>query len=729
MKNIAKRIGWLLSAATVGAQVKAADVSPSPGERPVWSVREHQGMPGLWKDGQPVTPMIFWQWQPDPYEVEHMSAAGISLFSFFGSKQHYEHPYWTKDGRVAMPFQDAEIRELLSVNPNACFLPRLFATAPEWWVAENPGEACRFSWEKKGVPARESFASQKCLREEGEAYRRAVRHLLDADYGKNLLGIHVANGPWGENFYWDAYYSATTNPAASDQSEPMRQRLIRYLREKYGNDVGRLRDAWKDASLTFEAVRVPGASERMRTTAGAWRDPQKSRAVIDYFECHNEVAVEMLDHYCKIVKEESKGTLPTMAFFGYTMDENWSIENDHRGISKMLRSPNLDMLSAPHTYYRRKLGEDGEMRQYLGSAALHGKLFFDEGDDQTYLEKKKPHPDKRCTVTTTAESQSLLYREFGNTVTHGVGLWYMDLQGGWFRDPALIDTVGRMKKWADVSMRHSRRRVSQVAVISAPESEFYLGYRQTPNNEISYGLYHDQMGAFYRTGAPFDWYLIDDLEAIRDKGYKVYVFLDCFYLTEAQRRAVEALRSDKRTLIWFYAPGYASQENLSLPRMEALTGFALEPVEEGALQGALSSGGQTVGIAKRQKSLFAVRPGEGVRELARGTESLKEKTVMAVKRNPGWTSVFSSIPGMTADQLRALYREAGVHVYSECGDVLSANDSWLMLHTRTTGTKQVVLPKTCRKITEITTEKVVAENVSAFSIDLPIYSTAVFLLE
>lgn len=714
-------VGLLLVAGALAAE--------KPAERPAWAVREWRGMPGLWRDGEPVTPMIFWQWKPETYEIEHFSAAGISLFSFFGSKQHYDHPYWTKDGQVAMAFQDAEISKLLSVNPKACFLPRLFATAPEWWVQDHPEETCRFAWEKKGVPVRESFASEACLREEGEAYRRAVRHLMDADYGKNLLGIHVANGPWGENFYWDAYYSATTNPAASDLSEPMRRRLVRYLREKYGNDVGRLRDAWKDSSLTFESVKVPDAAQRRQMTAGAWRDPQKSRAVMDYFECHNLVAVEMLDHYCRIVKEESKGTLPTMAFFGYTMDEEWALENDHRGISKLLRSPNLDMLSAPHTYRRRKLGEDGEMRQYLGSAALHGKLFFDEGDDQMYLEKRKPHPDKRCTVDTAEESQALLYREFGNTVTHGVGLWYMDLQGGWFRDPVLVDTVGRMKKWSDVSMRHSRKRVSQVAVISAPESEFYLGYRRTPENEIADGLYNHQMEALYHTGAPFDWYLIDDLEAIRDKGYKVFVFLDCFYLTAQQLKAVESLRSQNRTLVWFYAPGYASQENLSLARMEALTGFAFEPVDEGALQGTLNATGETVGIAKRQKSLFVVRPGEGVRGLARGTGNLKEKTVMALKRNPGWTSVFSAIPGVTADQLRELYREAGAHIYCDSGDVLSANESWLMLHTRAAGQKHVTLPKVCKIITEITTEKVVAENTNTFSIDLPKFSTAVFLLE
>jgi len=730
MKVMVKRMGWLLSLAMAGSQVTAAGLPSSPlKNHPVWSVREYQGMPGLWKDGQPVTPMIFWQWAPDAYEVEHFSAAGIGLFSFFGSTQHYAHPYWLPDGRVEPTFQDAEIHKLLSVNPHAYFLPRLFATAPEWWIRANPDEACRFSWTKKGVPARESFASEKCLREEGEAYRRAVRHLLDADYGKNLLGIHVANGPWGEDFHWDAYYSATTNPAASDLSEPMRRRLIRYLREKYGNDVGRLRDAWKDASLTFETVRVPDAAARMRTTAGAWRDPQKSRAVMDYFECHNEAAVELVDHYCKIVKEESKGTLPTMAFFGYTMDENWSIECDHRGVSKLLRSPNLDMLSAPHTYYRRKLGEDGEMRQYLASAALHGKLFFDEGDDQTYLEKRKPHPDRRCTVDTVGETQALLYREFGNTVTHGVGLWYMDLQGGWFRDPVLIDTVGRMKKWADVAMRHSRKRVSQVAVISAPESEFYLGYRQTPDNEISYGLYHNQMEAFYHAGAPFDWYLIDDLEAVKDKGYKVFVFLDCFYLTDSQRRAAEALRSDGRTLIWFYAPGYASQENLSLARMEALTGFRFEAEERGTLKGVLAENGAEVGIGKTQKTLFTVPPAPDVRVWARGVGALTNKTVMAEKKLPTWTSVFSAVPGVTADQLRTWYRRAGVHVYTDCGDVLSANESWVMLHTRTAGPKHVVLPRTSRKVTEITSEKVIGENIGAFTIDLPKFSTAVFLIE
>ena len=60
-------------------------------------------------------------------------------------------------------------------------------------------------------PARESFASLKCREELGPMYRRAVRHLLDR-YGGHLLGIHVANGPWGEHFSWDAYAAISGGP-------------------------------------------------------------------------------------------------------------------------------------------------------------------------------------------------------------------------------------------------------------------------------------------------------------------------------------------------------------------------------------------------------------------------------------------------------------------------------------------------------------------------------------
>ena len=83
----------------------------------------------------------------------------------------------------------------------------------------------------------------------------------------------------------------------------------------------------------------------------------------------------------------------------------------------------------------------------------------------------------------------------------------------------------------------------------------------------------------------------------------------------------------------------------------------------------------------------------------------------------------------SAAELRAIYKAAGVHVYTDSDVVISANSAWLMLHTRAEGDYRVSLPRKARKITEITTEKVVAEDADGFMWKFPKHSTAVFLLE
>ena len=630
-----------------------------------WRVADLNGAPGLYHNGKPVPALLFWQWEPEEKDVKDMSAAGIDLFALFGSMPHYRNPYWRKDGSFGMPYQDRHIDHLLSWAPKAAFLPRIFATAPDWWSVANPGERHVSATPKKNATPRESFASLKCRKEVSPYYRRAVRHLLER-YGDRLMGIHVANGPCGEDFSWDVMLGGAAAAGSSwgDLSEPMRQAFIRYLRKKYGNDTARLRKAFKDPKVNFDSVKLPGKEERGKTPGG-WRDPAKGRRVIDYLECCNEVTADMIDHYCGIVKEESKGTLPTLAFYGYVSDCIWTGENDHRGISKLYRSKNLDMFSAPHTYRRRKLGEDGMQRQYLASAALHGKLFIDEGDDLTHLEKLKKRPNGRCTVTNVEESLALLYREFGMTVTHGTGLWYMDLTRGIFRDPKLVDAVGRMKKWSGVALKHDRSHHSEVAIVSQPKSGFYTGQGGNIAGTVTERLYVKQMAEFYRAGAPFDWYLAEDLDAVAAGNAKVVAFLDCQYLSDEQYALALKLKEQGRTLVFFHAPAYAGETSLSWERVKRLTG------------------GET----------------------------------------------FEKLRFRSADELRGIYKKAGVHVYTDSDAVLSANSAWLMLHTRHDGEYRISLPRKVRKVTEVTTEKVVAEDADSFVWKMPGLRTAVFLLE
>ncbi|MDO5580607.1 MAG: hypothetical protein Q4G69_05695 [Planctomycetia bacterium] len=705
-----------------------------------WEIKDHRGAPCLFCNGKAITPLWFWQWEPMEADIKAMAGQKIDLFSFFGSIGHYENPYWREDGSFNMDYQDKHIRNLLDWAPSARFFPRIFANAPNWWEIAHPEEQIQFhngikanTWGTKKDSAkfnRESFASQKALAENGVYFRKAIRHLIDT-YDSHLMGIHVTHGPSGENFSWDAYL--THHPkmfptSAGDLSEPMRQAFIKYLKKKYKGDLALLRKAFADPDLTFDSVQIPNRAKRLELVDGAWRDPARSRLVPDYFECQNEITVDMLDFYCKIVKQESNNKLPTLVFYGYTQDENWPLECDQRAVSKIYQRSSVDMFSAPHTYYRRGLGEDGLVRQYFSSAALHGKLFVDEGDDQTHLEMLKPRPDHRCHARNLDQSKAFLYREFGNMVTQGTGLWYMDLGKGWFRDRDLIDCVGRMKKWADVSMNHSRKRCSEVALISAPESEYYLGYRRTPANEISYGLYHDQLGDFFRTGAPFDWYLIDDLDAVKKGNYKVCVFLDCFFLSDQQRKQIADLKADKRTLVWFYAPGYAAEHDLSLKRMEDLAGFHFQKNPVGVLQSTLNDG-KIFGVPKTQNAVFTVLPEKGVRKRTEGIGDLKGKITAAERKFDNWTSFFCAVPALPREELIRIYKNAGVHLYAESDDVVSASESWLMIHTRSAGIKKFQLREKYRKITEITEEKFTAKNTDHFEIDLPQYSTSVFLME
>ena len=692
MKTNIRQIQRLFLLAVAVAALSCAAFAASCGgaaqDRKGWYVAELNGAPGLWHDGKPVPPIMFWQWQLQEQDVKSMSAAGIELFATMGSFPHYEHPYWRADGTFDTGYYDGQFDALLEWNPSAQVLPRIFATAPDWWSELNTNE--QFAAEVPvGVDVstwhlpRESLASERARKEVSPYYRRLVRHLFER-YGGNLLGVHVANGPWGENFSWDAYYRKRFRPVAGDQSEPMCRAFVRYLRGKYGNDENRLRDAFKDPSVTFESVKVPTKAERLRVNADGWRDPAEGRKVLDYFECHNLVTVDMLDYWCSIVKEETGGKLPTLVFYGYTQDERWPVECDHRAIAALYGRPSVDMLSAPHTYHRRDLGGDGEMRQYLASAALHGKLFVDEGDDMPHLEMLKPKPDHRAHAKTIDDSLALLYREFGNTVTHGVGLWYMDLKKETFRDPRLYDACGRMRKWSLESLKHDRSHISEVAVVSSVESEFYLPYREQEGKDDRNPctrLYLEQMGEFYRAGAPFDWYLVEDIDAVLSRNYKTVVFLDCQYLTDEHYSKIMQLKGNGRSLVWFHAPGYASQTGLSASRMKTLCGFDY------------------------------------------GT------TNIVAQDFGNYYGVFSPGAGLSSSRLRDIYRRSGVHIYTDSDVVLSCNRSWLMLHTAQGTNCTVRLPEKVSRVFEITTETPVAENADTFTWKLPDRSTAIFLLE
>ncbi|MBN2308364.1 MAG: hypothetical protein JXR94_05300, partial [Candidatus Hydrogenedentes bacterium] len=307
--------------------------------------------------------------------------------------------------------------------------------------------------------------------------------------------------------------------------------------------------------------------------------------------------------------------------------------------------------------------------------------------------------------------------------------WYMDQQGDWFHDAALMGELARLKGWGDASMALPRESVAEVAVISSLESEFYLCGRDSGRNRVTGPLYVAQIGELCRTGAPFDWFLIEDLAEGLVPPHKAYVFLDCFYLTPGQRAAIEALKTDGRALIWFYAPGYIGHDALSLDGMEGLTGMTFSQREQGTLAARLGAdkteSAPIFGPNAAQSPVF-VPTGDGLDIRARYTDTGQPAVVC---RDMGaWRSVYSGVPGVPAAELRGIFAQAGVHIYCDSGDNLSANASWLALHTVEAGRKSIRLPQAC-SVYDIVNDREIGRGVAAFSVELPADATAIYKLE
>jgi hypothetical protein len=551
--------------------------SPSPSAstptRPVFDIAEHQCAQTITVDGEPEFPMFLFQEEITASDGAAMEAASVKFYSFI-DKGVFLDLGWTGPQQQDFSDLDRVMSTFTSRVDEGYALPRIHLWAPDWWLDEHPSEATGYLRTPPPVSFdfREdaSFASELWLEDAGDRLRAAVRHLLDGADGDRIMGFTLAAGMYGEWHTWGAN-------AIPDTSEPMRAFFEAYAREKYDTESA-LRAAWGDPTATFSGIVVPDESDRLATADGYFLDPTTGQMVVDYYEAYHRSVVEAISWFTSIVKDESDGSLLTSVLYGYHPDLGW--ENQvvhHRAASQMHRLDTVDMVTSPHSYVRRDLGQHASLRTFPEAVGAHGKLFVDEADERTHL----ANPSLFTHASTMAESESVLRRAFGQAVTHGTGLWYMDHSSGqWYDDPAFAGVWSELKQWGDYSMTMSRCRDSEIAVISDLDGEFRLGTETDTTAKFYEGRIENAsqgMAELASMGTGFDRYLIEDLvDGEVPDHYRVYIFPDALDLDDDERAAIEDLKRDGKTLVWNWAPGYVSDQQLSLASMESLTGFSID---------------------------------------------------------------------------------------------------------------------------------------------------------
>ena len=673
-----------------------------------------------------------WRWSPSVGErIRAFARAGVHLFSFPVALE------WKGPGQYDHAIMDEAMRVIVRADPKALAMPRIVVNAPDWWLRRHPEQVCRFASDPAGhrrVPTgRQSLSSAPWRREAGEALRRFVRHVERSEYADHVFAYHIAAGACHEWFVdWGAH---------RDYGVAHEQAFCQWLKTRYRSDLERFRKAWADPHATFDTATVP--SPRRRDTGDFYEffDPERGSQVPDYLAFHCQVVADSILHFARIVKAETRRRKLVAAFYGYYFFGNECtggyFDSAQQALARVLASPDVDLLCAPHNYQERQPGGCCMPQLVAGSVRLHGKLAYDEDDTRTALTR----PDAgygRC--ATVADSIEVLRRNFASAMAAGGSLWWMEQgSGGWFHHPDILACIAKLQHTAAKLLAGDRSSAAQIAVIVAETACHHI--RRSAS--LIDPLVADQMlDGVARIGAPVDTYLASDIAQLPD--YKLYIVLNALYLTPDERDHLKQLRDKGHTILWVYAPGYVTETGLSVAAVSDLTGVRVR-VEADSVRARLSLLDFTHPVARAcgrglqfgphrpiGPIFFADDPKATVIGRLTGMRGLSHYEIdggpgLAIRDFGTWKSVWCGVPNVPASLVRGIARWAGVHIYSDQDDAVYATPSLLAVHARHGARRRILLPKPL-DVADAFTGQRVASGATEFRVDLAANQTGLWLL-
>ncbi len=650
-------------------------------------------------DGEIIEPAAFMTYRPDARIFADFRAAGVRFASFGAYAPDHginylaglfpmtEH-FWVGEDQYDFLRVDRDL-ELICPNGNEMYIfPRVYLDTPSWWNEKYPDELCR---DDTGVEMYESFASERWREDASRALRALMDHINASRWRDCVVGYHIAAGAteeWTHHGYYGQEFRV-------DYSEVNRRRFCTWLEGKYGT-VEALNEAWGSAYSAILEVRLPNVLQRCYSVKGALRDGEKERHVIDFYTYMNELFAECIVHFCRTVKEHSDGTRLAGAFYGYNI---FLIHPDkgHFALSKVLEFPYVDFIAA--TGNHPEPGGGWTSNATLTSAAVHGKLFFCEGDIRTSLTRPLgemlPHVVSRNNYYKTPVwaplscmelTVSAVKKAIARVLTEGVSVWWFDMFGGAFDDPRI------MELFSDFCLRMRERRAyplrRDVAFIVDESGVFHMRRNDSPAAWIN----RNQVDELSHMGAPADMFEARDLLSpdFDASPYRLVILSGFLSPSEEIRRAIdEKLRGKGKTLLWCQFSA------------DSVTGVKTEYDPYGALV--------------RGKFKSEVFPSEAVSCPRFAKESLvggyplatfegeETPSVLAFAKEEGGVEIVSVVPTLPSNLLREIAFLSAVHVYTTKGDVIYAGGNYVAIHATSAGEKRIQLPFRVRALVDTDT--------------------------
>jgi hypothetical protein len=666
-------------------------VETSPG--PKTEVRDYNGLPTLYIDGQPSAALFYMTYGPQAKHFKAFGDIGVDLSSFSCTANSCVYngmsaPVWIAEDK----FDYTQLDERLAMacaGEGVLTMPRVYSTAPAWWMDRYPEECLVYNTDVSHIASHTvkrvvSFASKRWRAAAAYSMRAMIEHIEQGPYANRIVGYHIAGGSTEEYFQWGSH-----STYCADYSEVNRRAFGEWAQARYGTEEA-LREAWADPNVTFATVAIPTKDERDDSGGTLFYDPKTQQRVVDYYIFNGEMIVETIDSLAQAVKAQTQGTKMVGAFFGYVYGGAYTdrllIDSGHLALASLLKRESVDFITSPTGYGERACG--------LGTAYFHsatrsiqraGKLWLDENDLRTHLTGNEP-------IGTVEETIAVQQRETALFLTTGTGQWWFDMGGGWYDDPETMAAIKQLNAVAEAGLHADRRSGAEVAVVLDTDSL----YNCPPDNTIANCFCEGLNINLNRVGAPVDRLLLE--EALEGEDYKLYIMSGCFAMTEAQREKVrQKLLVAGKTVIWLYAPGYIRNGVASIDNIADLTGFKLRieglhcrmlvqtdadlpgPVRHSVLMGRHYHG---------YPGFFVVDP----EAETWGYHYVTGGVGLACKQVNGANSIYCSAGPLDPDVVRDIAKFAGAHVYLDSSDASYFSRAFVGIHTRKAGVRSLHLP-------------------------------------
>ena len=586
------------------------------------------------------------------------------------------------DGSYDFSKIDDMVRRVLEINPDAyvAISPRFMM---QFWIQTNMTERVGYETGDPDVNAGDEFR-MRVLRPSpaSDSFRALVVDMI------KKLGEYVETKPWrkrlvcfrlsyGTYTEW-CYFGMYEGP---DNGPRMQEKFRAYMKAKRNVD---------EAAIPPLAARKHEDPDGHDNSNGDLLDPAEDRLVLDYYDCLINTMADFLLEMADAAKQAFPGRL-VGAYYGYLYDDH-PPEGATSLLDKVLSSPNVDILSCPAYYSKdgRRAGGSYVTRTIPSLFRRYGKLALLEDDSRFHHIRdwlQSQNDGQGMCTETPRETEMCMRRNMLNPFFDGGGIQLNDpitqssSRPHAFDDPAVFRAVEDTRAALVKAGNAPAESGNEVAVVFSTREAI-----RRDGGKCSYftwNLYQTSLLYLNRSGIPFDLLSLEDyIDNPRD--YKVVMFLNAFYLTPDERRAlVQRTRRPDMTAIWIGPAGGVTDNGFDDAAMSALTGVT------------------ATGVARRSNIVcsdpdasrkYTTNSVYYVKTLADGVRSI------IVPEMPAGTG------GVGPYVYAALLKAGGARQYVEPGNYIRRHGDIYMFHTGTNVVHTTItLPENVVKVRELFT--------------------------